>query len=397
MVKRTMTMTLVRLFSFMVSFLAIISTSFYGECSGLHNDHVNKKQNVIQMECGFSESDRLRVKKYYKLLATAESKRFNVKVSLPNGKIKTVDIFNGIEIENPFQKALNNKGCKVIDHSDLLNAVGLKTGGLYPFDLKRQVERLGSSSPLERGLAVVILGEMGPRAAFAAPNLIKLLSDNTNLLEEEGPLDGLWPVYYSKIREEKKWPPSIDSVCAWAISEMGQLATESLIDALNDEDWRIKRYAIEILGNIEDYGAVEPLIAVLKDENWFVQEYAIRVLRKITGQDSGKWQRRKPATGPLIAAIKDKDEDLGFRSEAVRALGEIKADYAVETLIALLDDHDISFTLRKDIVVALGETKDSRAINCLQAALNDFFIRDEAAVALNKIKGMDFIKDVSFQ
>ncbi len=411
-----MTVTLVRLINFMVFFLSIISTSFYGECSEFYNVYgknecsafdkleVNKCLNVkkipngIQMECGFSESDRLRVTKYYKLLATTESKRFNVKVSLPNGKINTVDIFDGVEIKNPFQNALNNKGCKIIDYSNFISTVGLKRGSLSDNDLKQQIEKLSSSSPLERGLAVVILGEMGNRAASAVPNLIKLLGDNTNLLEEEGPLDGLWPVYYSKIREEGKWPPSIDSVCAWAISEMGQLATESLIVALSDEDWRIKRYAIEILGNIGGFGAVEPLKAVLKDENWLVQEYAIRVLRKITGQDSSKWQRGKPSIEPMIATIKDKDEELGIRSEAVRALGEIKAGNSVETLIVLLNDHDISFTLRKDIVVALGETMDSRAVNYLQAALNDFFIRDEAAVALNKIKGMDFIKDnVSFQ
>ncbi len=379
----------------MVSLLSTISI-FYGECSGLHNELPQKAENVIQTECGFSESDKLHVTEYYKLLATAESKRFNVKISLPDGKIKTVDIFNGIEIENPFYKALSNKRCKVIDHSDFLNAVGLKTSSLYSVDMKRQIERLGSSSPLERGLAVVILGEMGPRAASAAPELIKLLGDNTNLLEEEGPLDGLWPAYYSKTRNEKEWPPAIDSVCAWAISKMGQLAAGPLIDALNDEDWHIKRYAIDILGNIEDYGAVEPLIAVLKDENWFVQELAIRALRKISDQDPGKWQRGKPATGPLIAAIRDKDEDLGIRSEAARVLGEIKGDNAVEALITLLDDPDISFTLRKDIVIALGKTGDSRAVKCLQAALNDFFIKDEAEVALNKISGRDFIKDVSF-
>ncbi len=412
MTKRTVEITL--LISLMVSFLTIIST-FKGECSELDSDHgenesftlekqkennclsVKDTQNGIHTKCSLSKSDRLHAKKYYKHLVTAETKSFNVKVSLLNGKIKTVDVFDGVEIENPLQRALNNKGCKVVDYRDFFNAIGLKDSGLSDVDLKLQIEKLSSSFPLERGLAAVILGGMGPRAAFAAPELIKLLGDKNNLLEGAGPLDGLWPAYYSKIREEEKWPPSIDSVCAWAISEMGQFATESLIDALDNEDWRIKLYTIEILGNIGDYDAVEPLIAILVDDNWLVQEYAIRVLRKITGQDANNWQRGKPAIGPLIATIKDKNEDLEIRSEAAKALGKIKADNAVGALIALLGDHDISFTLRKDIVVALGETKNSRAVNCLQVALNDFFIKDEAIVALNKITGEDFSKSRSFQ
>ncbi len=395
-------------FIYLILSSPLIILTFDSECSGLDKDHgeieyfafvkleennclnLKETQNGIQTKCSLSKSDRLRTKEYYKHMVAAESKRFNVKVALMNGKIKTVDIFDEIEFENPLQQALNNRGCKVVDHTDFLNTTGLKKGGLSDADLNLQIERLSSALPLERGLAAVILGTMGPQAVSAAPNLIKLLGDKTNLLELAGPLDGIWPAYYSKIREEKIWPPGIDSVCAWAISEMGQLATESLIDALGNEDWRVKMYAIEILGNLGDCDAVEPLIDVLKDENWLIQEYAISVLNKISDQDSSKWQRGKPEIGPLIATINDKDEDLKIRSQAVRALGKIKDDNSVETLIDLLDDHDISFTLRKDIVAALGETKDSRAVNCLQAALSDFFVRDEAVIALNKISGVGF-------
>jgi HEAT repeat protein len=355
--------------------------------------YVEEMPNGGRMRCRFTKDQSLEVARYYSLLAAAKTKRFNVRVSMPDGKIKTVDIFDGKEVENPLQKSLDNGKCRIFGYSSVSKATGQQIGGLSSVSLKQQIERLSSPAPVERGLAVVLLGREGARTASAVPALIKLLSDKTNLLEEEGPLDGLWPVYYGGIEKEAQWPPTIKSAAAWALIQIGKPAVEFLIAALKDENWHIQIYAAEILGNTRDTRAVEPLIAVLKDENWLVQEYAIRALRKITGEIGIKLERGAPAVETLIAALEDKDEDLGIRSEAAKALGKIKNASAVEPLIAILNDQNMSFSLREDIVEALGEIKDKRAVNPLIAALKDFFTKDEAAEALKKITGMNFGKD----
>ncbi len=356
--------------------------------------YTEEMPNGGRIECVFSKDRRQAVAKYYKLLATAKSKKFNVKVSIPGGKIKTVDILDGKEVENPLQKALNNGDCKIFgDYSKFSTTIEKQIGRLSSADIKQQIEMLSSPAPVERGLALVFLGGLGVRAASVVPALIGLLSDNTNLLKEEGPLDGLWPEYCGGNLKKAEWPPTVNNVAAWALTKIGKPAVEFLIVALNNEDWHVQRYAVEILGNIGDTRAVKPLTAALKDKNWFVQEDAIRALQKITGQNLMKCQRGKPAIEPLINAIRDKGENLRIRSEATKALGKIKDTCAVEPLIAFLENQDMFFTLREDIVEALGEIKDSRAIRPLISALNGLFTKDEAAEALRKITGMNFGKD----
>ncbi|MDR4498992.1 MAG: HEAT repeat domain-containing protein [Candidatus Scalindua sp.] len=381
------------LYLFNVMSLLLITPLFAGSSSELFHKSMGAENCISEKgeECSFTQDQKRDFSSYYKLLATANSKEFNVRVARPNGKGDIVDIFDGKEIVNPLQKAMKRGGCRVIDYSIISCTMGRQKGSLSRKDLCLQRENLHSRSAIERGLAIVLLGEAGSQAAFAVPAIIKLMGDNTNLLKEEGPFDGLWPTYYSEIREEKKWPPTINSVCAWAIMKIGEPAVESLIVALNDDDWRVKRYAAELLGNMKVVCAVGPLISLLNDRNWLLQEYSIKALRNITGKDIREWQRGESDIKPLITALKDNDEDLGIRCEAAKALGMIGDTSAVEPLIAILDDWQLSFSLREDVVVALGNIKDARAVGHLVIALNDFFTRDAAAEALKKITGKDLI------
>ncbi|MDR4505449.1 MAG: HEAT repeat domain-containing protein [Candidatus Scalindua sp.] len=381
------------LYLFNVMSILLITPLFGGSSSELF-DKSTAGGNCISEngeECRFTQEQKRDFSSYYKHLATANIKKFNVRVVRPNGKGDIVDIFDGKEIVNPLQRVMERDGCRVIDYSIISSTLGKQMSSLSRKDLCLQRKNLRSRSAIERGLAIVLLGEAGSQAAFAVPDIIKLMGDNTDLLKEEGPFDELWPIYYSEIREEKKWPPTINSVCAWAIMKIGEPAEESLIVALNDDDWRVKRYAAELLGNMKVACAVEPLISLLNDRNWLLQEYAIKALRNITEEDSRERQRVKYDIKPLISVLKDRDEDLGIRCEAAKSLGMIGDSKAVEPLIALLDDWQLSFSLREDIVVALGNIKDVRAVGHLLIALNDFFTRDAAAEALKKITGKDFM------
>ena len=63
--------------------------------------------------------------------------------------------------------------------------------------------------------------------------------------------------------------------------ELGEPAVESLIKALNDEDWHVRSGAAEALGEIGDRRAVEPLIEALKDEDGGVRKDAADALGKM--------------------------------------------------------------------------------------------------------------------
>lgn len=90
----------------------------------------------------------------------------------------------------------------------------------------------------------------------------------------------------------------------------------------------------------------------MKDESKYVREQAADALGKIGDTR---------ATGPLIAALEDKESDV--RAKAARALGKIGDKRAVEPLIAALEDERS-------------------------------YVRKQAAEALSKITGEDLGKDL---
>ena len=62
---------------------------------------------------------------------------------------------------------------------------------------------------------------------------------------------------------------------------IGQPAVPSLIEALGDEDWDVRREAAWALGEIGDARAVPSLIEALRDEDWRVREAAVEALEGI--------------------------------------------------------------------------------------------------------------------
>ncbi len=182
-----------------------------------------------------------------------------------------------------------------------------------------------------------------------------------------------------------------------AVKVLGEIrssrAVESLITALKDKDQGVRQWAAKALGAIGDLRAVEPLIAALKDKDQGVRQWAVEALGVIGD----------PAVEPLIAALKDEDQgvrqwarvdepriepykDQGVRSQAARALGEIRSSRAVEPLIAALKDEDQG--VRWQVAEALGRVGNPRAVEALIAALKDKDqgVRSQAARALGEIR-----------
>ena len=100
-------------------------------------------------------------------------------------------------------------------------------------------------------------------------------------------------------------------------------AVEVLITKLDDNDWGVRKTAIEALSNIKDYRAVELLLTELDDDDWLVRKIAIGVLGNI--KDSR-------AVEPLI--VKLDDDNFDVRCEALGALAKICRDEVDQKLLS---------------------------------------------------------------
>lgn len=98
-----------------------------------------------------------------------------------------------------------------------------------------------------------------------------------------------------------------------SLADIGRRAVGSLVDALRDEDPRVRGGAAEVLGRIKSKNALDPLIIALSDEDGRVRISAARALGEI------KDPRAVPA---LNAALSD--DDMRVQGTAQWALEEIK-------------------------------------------------------------------------
>ncbi len=71
-----------------------------------------------------------------------------------------------------------------------------------------------------------------------------------------------------------------------ALCRIGEPAVEPLIQALKDEDKRVRLGAARVLGDIGDGRAIEPLTKSLKDRNKDVREAAKEALEHLEAQKS---------------------------------------------------------------------------------------------------------------
>lgn len=160
-------------------------------------------------------------------------------------------------------------------------------------------------------------------------------------------------------------------------------AEDALIKSLEYEEWHskfsvlssVRANAAEALGKIESRKAVQPLILRLEDPDIEVRWKAAEALGKIADDE---------ALEPLIYALNDDDGDV--RKQAARALGELENVEAVDTLILALED--IDWPVRKNAATALGKIGDERALKPLLNSLNDddIDVRRHAIAALVKMK-----------
>ncbi len=159
------------------------------------------------------------------------------------------------------------------------------------------------------------------------------------------------------------------------LGKMGELATESLISFLKNEQDYIRWNAATELGNTKSEKAIDPLIEALHDEHRIVRSHAASSLGKIGD---------KRAVQPLIEAFWDTERN--FAGAAAEALGNIGDQRALPILIRGLEEMKNCPYIQ--IGWALWKLDSDRAIDAFIAGLKDerWYVQSASAEALGKIK-----------
>ena len=204
--------------------------------------------------------------------------------------------------------------------------------------------KLGSSDAEERREAVIDLGRTGKGAV---PLLLRALGD-TDWRVRKTAVEGL-------------------------VSLGDDEVTNGLVQRLSSEDNAgARNSAIEALVQI-GAAAVGPILQLLETRDPDVRKFAVDVLGDI---------RDARAVPGLMEKLKDHDENV--RVAAAEALGKIRDRRAVDALIGCLSANDQSW-LDYAAAEALGEIGDERALGPLLAALGRSSLREPVLESLGKI------------
>jgi HEAT repeat protein len=160
----------------------------------------------------------------------------------------------------------------------------------------------------------------------------------------------------------------------WRRSQEIKSALPNFLEALKDNNPRVRVDAAKGLGKIGDISSVGPLVEALKDEDF--------VVRWVTADSLGAIGDPS-VVEPLISLLKDNDKFV--RLHAASALCNIGDPRAIEPFISSLKDEDNN--VRKKLAEGLGNFGDTKAVEPLSALLDDINsgVRKEAEEALKKI------------
>ncbi len=188
------------------------------------------------------------------------------------------------------------------------------------------------------------------------------------------------------------------------LGRSGAGAAPLLFRALGDPDWRVRKTAVEALVHIGGAGVITQLIKTLAlHDNAGARNAAIEALvhigagaiddllpmlgaadvdvRKFIVDILGDIRDRRAVPG-LIKALQDTDENI--RVASAEALGKIRDPRAVDALLACLQRTDQGW-LDYAAAEALGEIGDERALGPLMTALGRITLREPVLEALGKI------------
>jgi HEAT repeat protein len=268
--------------------------------------------------------------------------------------------------------------------------------------------------------AALNLANMGPEAAAAIPQLVRLLGSriDTDVAADKlalffpdnlfvATIDGktvvagaiqlsavaalarIGPAAIEPLREAlKSDDEDMAYGAAFALVMMKDpLATKAVTEAINDSALKQRSRLAAALGYSKDAASIATLAELAASTSADLRDGAIRGL--------GNSKDRRAAM-PLIAALKDSSASVRFHAaDGLWFLAQAGAleSSALEPLVAATADPDAG--VRSNAAKALGELKDRRAIGPLIALLGDSesSVRYQASLALRQATGQNLGED----
>lgn len=168
------------------------------------------------------------------------------------------------------------------------------------------------------------------------------------------------------------------------------LAVDSLIQKLNDKEWRVVVSSCQSLENLKDLKSIFPLKEQLKNEDWQIRIAALSALRAFKSKELKQFfipliADSNPHVGKLavvaLSELEDKSLDEIFRKylthpnwevryQIVKALGKIKSQKAVDALIKIAES-DENNGVRAKALLALAKINDPKASKVALSILDE--------------------------
>jgi hypothetical protein len=213
---------------------------------------------------------------------------------------------------------------------------------------------------------------VGPAASYVAARTLFHLYDNSHKASQWRPTAVEMDRMASVVSEGSADKAAICYLITIQGLEGYRAGVPCLIERLNDSDAAVRAAAAEALGRMRAREAVRSLLARLEDLGG-VRRAAVKALGQIEDDR---------ALDPLIGALRDEDYDV--RILAASALGKMSPSRAAD---ALLEAFPASGgKLRVAIIEGLAGLKESRAVEQLITALHGGRrVRKAAVVALGEI------------
>ena len=166
--------------------------------------------------------------------------------------------------------------------------------------------------------------------------------------------------------------PGLRNAAVDILINFGSRAVSPLIAELESDDGGVRKFALDILGEIRDSSCVPAMIAALGDPDDNVRAAAAENLGKIGAPE---------AVPALLEALER--PDLWFRFTILDALGRIGDGVPVGALLAFKDEK----LLRKALFACLGRIGGAEAILALIQGLTDTMrnVREASTVGLGQL------------
>jgi HEAT repeat protein len=156
-----------------------------------------------------------------------------------------------------------------------------------------------------------------------------------------------------------------------AIEKLGAVAVEPLIEALQDKEGTVRRYAAGLLGRIGDPRAIEPLAMALYDLHHDVGKASAEALVNF-GVNS---------FDNLVEALSH--PEMWIRIHAIQALVEIKDPRVASILLEMLNDPERE--VKRHVIEAMGELRNVSVLPALQSIMANRADRELHALAKDAI------------